>query len=40
MQVNEKKNIQIFQGIVKGCKYLVNNGIIHRDLKPANILMK
>jgi len=36
----ESESKRLIKQIMKGAKYLHNNGIIHRDLKPANILIK
>jgi serine/threonine protein kinase len=34
------ERLEIFRGIVEGCKYAHGRGIVHRDLKPSNVLLK
>lgn len=36
----ENEALNIFKGIVAGCKCFHDRGVVHRDLKPSNVLVK
>lgn len=38
--LDESEIVNIMQGLLRGLKYMSEEGVAHRDLKPANIMFK